>query len=69
MAIPSKKSFPMEQFIKRSFGVDRKESISQDTCTFCKKPATEFRDKLSEKEFTISGLCQNCQDQAFGKGE
>lgn len=26
-----------------------------------------FRDDLSYKEFTISGLCQKCQDSVFGK--
>ncbi len=27
----------------------------------------EFRDDLSKREFTISGMCQTCQDQIFGK--
>jgi hypothetical protein len=26
-----------------------------------------FRDLLSAKEYTISGLCQDCQDEVFGK--
>jgi hypothetical protein len=25
-----------------------------------------FRDQLSAKEYTISGMCQACQDQVFG---
>lgn len=25
-----------------------------------------FRDKLSAKEYTISGMCQDCQDDVFG---
>lgn len=25
-----------------------------------------FKDKLSEKEFFISGMCQKCQDEVFG---
>ena len=45
---------------------------------FCKdsegnsKPIGEFRDRLSEKEYTISGMCQSCQDSTFnvdGLGE
>ena len=24
-----------------------------------------FKDELSEKEYTISGMCQECQDYAF----
>ncbi len=26
----------------------------------------EFRDDLSKREFTISGMCQVCQDLTFG---
>ncbi len=28
---------------------------------------TDLRNELSRKEFAISGLCQNCQDDFFGK--
>lgn len=38
-------------------------------CPFCGKdmsnPEGMFRDKLSFKEFCISGLCQECQDKVF----
>lgn len=36
-------------------------------CPFCSKPVNmeDFRDDLSRKEFTISGLCQQCQDDFF----
>lgn len=36
-------------------------------CPFCGKPvsADSFRDELSRKEFSISGLCQECQDDFF----
>lgn len=27
----------------------------------------KFRDALSQKEFEISGMCQVCQDETFGK--
>lgn len=40
-------------------------------CPFCGKDMSDikgmFRDKLSFKEFCISGLCQECQDKVFGK--
>ena len=40
-------------------------------CPFCGKdisnPEGMFRDKLSYKEFGISGLCQECQDKVFGR--
>ena len=38
-------------------------------CPFCKatiNPETDFRDTLSMREFTISRLCQKCQDKMFG---
>ena len=37
-------------------------------CPFCghEVDTTQFRDELSVKEFHISGLCQNCQDEVFG---
>lgn len=44
----------------------RKENAK---CPFCGKdmsnPEGMFRDKLSYKEFQISGLCQDCQDKVF----
>ena len=38
-------------------------------CPFCGMPVSDedFRDELSRKEARISGLCQKCQDEFFGK--
>lgn len=49
---------------------ERREAILADRCVSCRAPSplTSFRDLLSRKEFAISGLCQACQDQVFGKG-
>ena len=38
-------------------------------CPFCGTIPIVFRDELSRKEFQISGLCQECQDDFFGKKE
>lgn len=46
--------------------VDR---VKEGKCAFCGKEIDtvfEFRDKLSRREFAISGLCQECQDKTFG---
>ena len=71
MATPSKKTEGMERFIATMSGSDRRDSIKNDTCIpppfGCGKPAKQFRDELSRREFSISGLCQNCQDKVFGK--
>lgn len=39
-------------------------------CPFCGKDMSNpiFRDELSRREFEISGICQECQDDYF-KGE
>ena len=69
----SKKSEGMEKvledFSKLTFGRSRKTSIQNDTCVSCGEDANEFRDAISKKEFSISGLCQKCQDKIFGSKE
>jgi hypothetical protein len=46
-------------------GTDVVASINQDKCCSCGGPATEFKDDISRREFSISGLCQTCQDGVF----
>ncbi len=43
--------------------------VEQMKCPFCKKDInqSDFRNEISKTEYTISGLCQNCQDEMFGK--
>ncbi len=38
-------------------------------CPMCGEFVTpeEFRNEVSMKEFLISGMCQDCQDDTFGK--
>ena len=62
---PSEKSPKMTEFLEKSFG--RTTAITNNTCTWCGGIATDFKDQLSVKEFTISGFCQKCQDEAFGE--
>lgn len=67
--IPTKKSPGIESFLEENFG--RTTSIRNDKCLNppigCGKMIGEFRDDLSIKEYRISGFCQNCQDNVFGK--
>ena len=39
----------------------------QGLCPFCGKDMSNptFRDEASKKEYTISGICQECQDDYF----
>ncbi len=64
---PSEKSEEIDSFLTSLFGVNRKASILANTCVSCGKPAEGFTDRLSEKEFAISGLCQQCQDSPFAE--
>lgn len=43
--------------------------IDEGDCPTCGKPikVEDFRNKISIKEFQISGMCQECQDEVFGK--
>jgi hypothetical protein len=47
-----------------------KRRADKTHCVFCNSTAvkmTDFVDKLSMKEFAISGMCQKCQDEFFNE--
>lgn len=70
MAKPSSKSAQVEAALERIsmslYGRSRLDCIRNNTCVMCGSAAKEFRDELSRKEFSISGMCQKCQDETFG---
>ena len=72
MAEPSKKSPEMESALNSLFKFDRIDYIKQNKCIpppfGCGGDAKEFFDALSAKEYTISGMCQKCQNKIFGSG-
>ena len=70
---PSEKSPEMEQFLEDAFG--RTTAIENNCCVpepmGCGQPinpTTDFTDELSRKDYTITGLCQKCQDALYGNG-
>lgn len=63
---PSGKSTEIDGLLSVIFGINRKEAITKNVCAMCKKKTKGFRDARSLKEFTISGMCQECQDRLFG---
>ena len=69
MAVPTKKHPAIEAHLSTLTGVSRPKAILANTCTWCKKAALDFTDELSRKEYTISGMCQSCQDKTFGSFE
>lgn len=66
---PSEKTVELDSVIKDIFGIDRKASIEAGQCVFCKAPLKDFRNAISEREASISGQCQKCQDKIFGYDE
>ena len=40
--------------------------ISGGICPECGEFVVGFRNELSKKEWTISGMCQQCQDNTYG---
>lgn len=50
----------------------RRTAIRGERCVFGndgKTHSMEFVDALSRKEFQISGMCQTCQSEFFGRGD
>lgn len=66
---PTKKSITITELLEVIAG--RTSSIEADKCIRapigCGGPAVKFKDELSKREYTISGLCQACQDTIFGR--
>ena len=42
------------------------QAIEKERCPVCGEKITGFKDALSKKEYSISGMCQTCQDEVFG---
>jgi uncharacterized CHY-type Zn-finger protein len=58
-----------DSFSKHLFGRARSEAIQSNVCVTCGGLANAFVDQLSAKEYTISRMCQKCQDDVFGTNE
>jgi len=59
----------LDQISLKMFGKSRSEAIRQDICVNCGGEASEFDDAISAKEFSISGMCQVCQNDFFNSIE
>ena len=64
--MPTKKSPEIDNLLTSMMGKSRQEAENRKECMTCSEPATEFRDDVSEREYQISGMCQDCQDKIFG---
>ena len=71
MATPTKKSPAIEALITSFTGRSRVASIRSNVCIFSEEGAVHsmmFRDGKSRKEYTISAMCQTCQDAVEVEG-
>tara|TARA_R110001583_G_scaffold177191_1_gene332208 strand:- start:279 stop:494 length:216 start_codon:yes stop_codon:yes gene_type:complete len=61
----SKKNPQIESLLSALTGVSRVGAVHEASCVMCGGEARSFRDALSRKEYTISAMCQDCQDKVF----
>lgn len=59
----------LDNFTKNAFDKSKTDAEAEKVCVFCHEPINmkDFRNELSRKEYRISGICQKCQDDVFGK--
>ena len=58
----------INEFSQELFGRTNKGKFGQDICVSCGSELVgdeDFRDDISRKEYTISHMCQTCQDGVF----
>ena len=59
----------MNESIMKAAGFENQvDEVKAGRCPFCSKEIYilhEFKDELSLREYSISGLCQSCQDEMF----
>ena len=58
---------PIDQI--EHFAEMRRRAQTTNCCASCGTKNLHFRDELSRKEYSISLLCQACQDMVFGLEE
>ena len=63
---PTHKSPSLEDLISQLTGKSRPDTIRAGGCVTCDTTKVEFKNKISEREYRISGMCQSCQDSVFG---
>lgn len=58
-----------KELIKKIGMVEQINNVNEELCATCGKDMKKetFRNRLSIKEYSISGMCQSCQDEVFGK--
>lgn len=59
-----------QQVVKELAQKEGRPDPKPGECPFCnKKPPFTFKDEISKKDYAITGLCQECQDQVYSGAE
>lgn len=60
-----------KEIMKKAGFAEQVTKVENGICPICEKLILtgSFRDALSEREFQISGMCQQCQDSIFDEME
>ena len=65
MAEATYKAPAIDEFLTSFFGADRQATIATQSCVTCNGKADTFSHELSKRAYSISGMCQACQDSVF----
>lgn len=66
---PTNQAEQLEAAIMEVMGKDRRMTIALGECMVCDATGVSresFTSEVSAKEYTVSGLCQTCQNDVFG---
>ena len=58
----------LEELSAERYQCDYVKAKATGTCIICKRSSMEFRDGSSKFEYSVSALCQDCQDDCFKGG-
>ena len=58
----------LDRLSSEVYGRNRTDAIRAGICVKCGRSKVQFRNGASEREYSISGLCQSCQDSIFEEG-
>jgi len=53
----------LDTFAQKHFGITQGKAEAIRICMFCKQEVKGFKDYLSKQEYSVSGMCQACQDK------
>ncbi len=62
---PTIKSKAINQLLDSVTGRSRIQAVNDKNCVTCDEKNVSFKDEISVIEYSISGMCQTCQDNFF----